>query len=627
MASTWLERVNSPEDIKRLDVESLQLLAEEIRSHIISTVEKTGGHLGANLGVVELTLALHSVLSTPKDKIIWDVGHQCYPHKLITGRKEQFHTLRQWQGISGFPSPRESEHDAFGVGHSSTSISAAAGMAIARDLKGEDYKVVAVIGDGALTGGMAFEALCHIGSLGKDIIVILNDNAMSITNNVGALSDYLGRIRSDSTLYRARADFSAFLRKVPLVGKPLAQVAHKCKVALKNMLPGQLFEDLGFAYLGPFDGHNIPRLQRAIKSGIQRGGPVLLHVYTQKGRGHRLAEENPQRYHGVGPIKVVGSERQGMSYSEVFGKTLEELAENDQRIVAITAAMADGTGLGDFAKRFPERLFDVGIAEQHALTLAGGMAKEGLRPVVAIYSTFLQRGYDQIIHDLALQELPVVIGVDRAGVVGDDGPTHHGVFDISSLRTVPNMTLLAPSSGSELAAMLDWAIKQTGPVAIRYPRGDAGTSRVELTFDPELPIPAATLKNGHDVVIFAVGPMVDIAMEAARVLEPECSCGVVNVRSLKPLDSSLWRLAQGKKAIVTLEDHVIAGGFGSSILELLRHETDLKVECIGYPDTFIPQGSISRLHEEHGLDVNHVVMTIRRLLAGRSLRAVARKDL
>ncbi|MCK9525739.1 MAG: 1-deoxy-D-xylulose-5-phosphate synthase [Limnochordia bacterium] len=628
MVDTLLDRIKSPEDIKKLDVHSLQLLAGEIRAHIISTVEETGGHLGANLGVVELTLALHSVLSTPRDKIIWDVGHQCYTHKLITGRKDRFHTLRQWQGLSGFPLPSESEHDPFGVGHSSTSISAAAGMTIARDLKGEDYRVVAVIGDGALTGGMAFEALCHIGSLGKDLVVILNDNAMSITKNVGALSDYLGRIRSDSTLYRAREDLSLFLRRVPLVGKPLAQVAHKFKVALKNMLPGQLFEDLGFAYLGPFDGHNISRLQRAITSGIDRGGPVLIHVYTQKGRGHALAEEDPQRYHGVGPLKVIGNGRkETLSYSQVFGKALEELAEKNPKVVAITAAMADGTGLGKFAKRFPDRLFDVGIAEQHALTLAAGMAKEGLRPVVAIYSTFLQRGYDQIIHDLALQKLPVVIGIDRAGVVGDDGPTHHGVFDISFLRAIPNMTLLAPSSGNELAAMLVWAFEQSGPVAIRYPRGDAGLERAELHFDPMDPVPAVTVKMGHDAVIFAIGPMVEVALEAARLLGPECSCGVVNVRSIKPLDGSLRRMAHGKKAVVTLEDHVIAGGFGSSVLELLRDEVDVKVECIGYPDSFVPQGSVDRLHEEYGLSVNHVVMTVRRLLSGRSLKIVAHKDL
>ncbi len=629
MRSTLLDSISSPADIKKLDVHSLELLAQEIRKSIISIVEDNGGHLGANLGVVELTLALHSVLSTPRDKIIWDVGHQCYTHKLITGRKDRFHTLRQWQGISGFPVPSESEHDHFGVGHSSTSISAAAGMAVARDLNGENHKIVAVIGDGALTGGMAFEALCHIGSLGKDLMVILNDNEMSITKNVGALSDYLGRIRSDSTLYRARADLSTFLRKIPLLGKPLAQVAHKCKLALKNMLPGQLFEDLGFAYLGPFDGHNIARLQRAIKSGLERSGPVLLHVYTQKGKGHALAEEDPRRYHGVSPLRVVDpSKKKVQSYSQVFGNTLTALAEENKKIVAITAAMPDGTGLSGFAKRFPDRFFDVGIAEQHALTLAGGMAKEGLRPVVAIYSTFLQRGYDQIIHDLALQKLPVVIGVDRAGIVGDDGPTHHGVFDISFLRVIPNMTILAPRTGNELSAMLAWALDQSGPVAIRYPRGGASLEQLQPVFDPKRPISAAVVKTGRDAVVFAVGPMVEIALEAAHRLEPEFSCGVVNVRSLKPLDESeLKRLAGGRKYLLTLEDHVLAGGFGSSILELFQEEPDLKIESLGYPDTFIPQGSISRLHEEYGLSVDHVEATIRKALSGRPLKAVARKDL
>lgn len=626
MHDSRLNGINLPDDIKQLDIHNLRLLAEDIRKHIISTVEKTGGHLGANLGVVELTLALHSVLATPKDKIVWDVGHQCYTHKLITGRKEQFHTLRQWGGLSGFPLPNESEYDNFGVGHSSTSISAAAGMAIARDLNGEDHCVVAVIGDGALTGGMAFEALCHIGSLGKNIIVILNDNEMSITNNVGALSDYLGRIRSDTTLYKARADLSAFLRKVPVLGKPLSTVAHKFKITLKNMLPGQLFEDLGFAYLGPFDGHNIGRLQTAIKAAIERKGPVLLHVYTQKGRGHALAEENPHRYHGVSPLLVV-PKRETVSFSQVFGESLTTLAKENPKIVAITAAMRDGTGLGSFADTFPQRFFDVGIAEQHALTLAAGMAKEGLRPVVALYSTFLQRGYDQVVHDLALQGLPVVVAVDRAGVVGDDGPTHHGVFDISFLRPIPNMTILAPRTGSELSAMLAWALAQKNPVAIRYPRGDAGADHAQEAFDPSTSIPSEIVKSGRDGVVFAIGAMVDVALEAARLLEPEFSCAVVNIRSIKPLDKgSLLALARGKKYVLTLEDHVLGGGFGSSILELLHDEMGVKVECIGYPDVFVPQGDISRLHEEYGLSVHQIAQTIRKTLSGRSLQAVARKD-
>ncbi|MDI9440333.1 MAG: 1-deoxy-D-xylulose-5-phosphate synthase [Limnochordia bacterium] len=629
MSEELLARIKSPEDIKKLDLPSLELLASEIRHRIVSTVEENGGHLGANLGVVELTLALHSVLSTPRDKIIWDVGHQCYTHKLITGRQDRFHTLRQWGGLSGFPLPAESEHDHFGVGHSSTSVSAAAGMVIARDLQGEDFNVVAVIGDGALTGGMAFEGLNHIGSLGKDIIVILNDNEMSITNNVGALSDYLGRIRSHSFLYQAREGLAAILRGIPLVGPPLAKLAHKVKITLKHMLPGQFFEELGFAYLGPFDGHNIAELQRAIRAGIQRRGPVLIHVYTQKGRGHALAEESPHRYHGVGPSRG-SAEKNGPSFSQVFGESLVKLAERNSRIVAITAAMRDGTGLGPFAKAFPERFFDVGIAEQHAVTLAAGMAKEGLRPVVAIYSTFLQRGYDQLIHDVALQGLPVVFAVDRAGVVGDDGATHQGIFDMAFLRPIPGLTILAPRDGSELAAMLAWALQQPGPVAIRYARACAGSIAPRAAFQPAQPIPPEEVKSGRDGVVFAFGPMVDVALEAARSLEPELSFSVINVRTLKPLDAaSIQGAVRGKKYVATVEDHVLAGGFGSSILEMLQEvvggEPRFKVERIGYPDCFIPHGSIARIHEEYGLTARQVAETLRKA-AGHKLQVVVSRD-
>lgn len=630
MREELLAQINSPEDLKKLDVRSLEQLAKEIRDCIVATVEKTGGHLGANLGVVELTLALHSVLSTPRDKIIWDVGHQCYAHKLITGRRDRFHTLRQWGGLSGFPVPRESEHDHFGVGHSSTSISAAAGMVIARDLKGQDFKVVAVIGDGALTGGMAFEGLNHIGSLGRDIIVVLNDNEMSITSNVGALSDYLGRIRSHSFLYQAREGLAAFLRRIPLVGQPLAKIAHRLKITLKQMLPGQFFEELGFAYLGPFDGHNIGELQRAIRAGLARRGPVLIHVYTQKGRGHALAEESPHRYHGVSPSNGAPPST-APSFSDVFGESLVRLAEDNGNIVAITAAMRDGTGLGPFAKAFPERFFDVGIAEQHALTLAAGMAKEGLRPVVAIYSTFLQRGYDQIIHDLALQKLPVVICVDRAGVVGDDGATHQGVFDISFLRAVPGLTILAPRTASELQAMLEWALQQEGPVAIRYPRGEAAALEPCPRFPTAHSIPPVEVKLGRDGVMFAVGPMVEVALAAAELLEPEISFAVVNMRALKPLDSSFVKqVVEGKKCVVTLEDHVLAGGFGSSILEVLQGMGGSAAQCrvvrLGYPDAFIPHGPIERLHEEYGLTAPQVAEVLRQGLSGHNLQVLVGRD-
>lgn len=626
MGQSLLEKINSPEDLKQLTAHELDVLAGEIRNKIIGTVERTGGHLGANLGVVELTLALHSILASPRDRIVWDVGHQCYPHKLVTGRRENFHTLRQWAGLSGFPLPLESEHDHFGVGHSSTSISAAAGMVIARDVLGDDYNVVAIMGDGALTGGMAFEALNHMGSQGRDIVVILNDNEMSITNNVGALSDYLGRIRSDTRLYRAREDLSAFLRKIPLLGNPISKAAHYFKSTLKNMLPGQLFEELGFTYFGPFDGHNIVQLQKAIKDGINRRGPVLLHVYTQKGRGHALAEENPHRYHGVGPLRVV-PKTEMVSYSEAFGRTMVRLARENPEVVAITAAMRDGTGLGDFAKEFPERFFDVGIAEQHALTLAAGMAKDGLRPVAAIYSTFLQRGYDQIVHDIALQNLPVIIAVDRAGVVGDDGPTHHGVFDISFLRPIPNLSILAPRNGVELDAMFSWALKQNGPSVIRYPRADTAPVNGKVDFDSDKPVPALEVKTGRDCVIFAVGPLVEIALEAARALEPDISCGVVNVRSLKPFDQdTLLRLARATRCVLTLEDNVLAGGFGSGVLEMLAAEKGIRVERIGYPDEFAPQGSIGQLHREFGLTAENVGYIVRKMLTGKATQLRAERD-
>lgn len=615
MLYTLLEQISSPKDLKKLSLAELDVLAEEIRRLIIATVEQTGGHLGANLGVVELTIALHYVLNSPEDKIIWDVGHQCYPHKLLTGRMRRFDTLRQWEGVSGFPRRCESEHDHFGAGHSSTSISAAAGMAIARDLQGEDYNVVAVIGDGALTGGMAFEALNHIGSLKRDIVVILNDNEMSITNNVGALSDYLSRLRLDTTLYRAREELTAFMSRIPAIGSPMTKLTMSLKEALKNMLPGQLFEELGFTYSGPFDGHNIPQLKKAISDGINRHGPVLIHVHTQKGKGFAPAEEDPSKYHGIGPVSL--GKPKSISYSEVFGKTLVQLGQKNPNVVAITAAMRDGTGLGEFAEVFPDRFFDVGIAEQHALTMAAGMAAQGLRPVVALYSTFLQRGYDQVIHDICLQGLPVVIAVDRAGVVGDDGPTHHGVFDLSFLRHIPGLTILSPSSGRELCSMLTWALKQNSPVAIRYPRGVTVPC-----FDPE-PLPAdepvrsLEVRTGRDCVILAVGNMVDAALASAELLQPEIECSVVDIRSVKPLDEELiLRLARLTRHVITIEDNVLAGGFGSSILELLSSERGIVIHRIGYPDEFIPQGPIPHLWDEYGLTPESIAQTIRQTVLG-----------
>lgn len=599
-----LENIQSPQELHELSLVELTELAEEIRQKIISTVVTTGGHLGANLGVVELTLALHSVLNSPEDKIIWDVGHQCYPHKLITGRYDDFDSLRQKHGISGFPSPTENPHDCFGVGHSSTSISAATGMAIARDLQNRNFVVAAVIGDGALTGGLAFEALNHAGQLDTDLVVVLNDNAMSIANNVGALNNYLSELRLDPKLWRARTELENFIKRIPAVGEMMSKFGLTLKDTIKSLLPGQLFEELGFSYFGPFDGHNIRQLQRAIKDGILRGGPVIIHAVTQKGKGYAPAEEEPSKYHGLRPSDKNTSKLNttvSTSFSSVFGESLVEFADQDQRIVAITAAMKDGTGLTEFANKFPERFFDVGIAEQHALTFAAGLATQGLKPVIAVYSTFLQRAYDQIIHDICLQNLPVILAIDRSGVVGDDGPTHHGIFDLSYLRHIPNLTILAPRNGDELKAMLKWALAQTGPIAIRYAKADTSIAK-ELSFAEEQQIPIEVLTYGSSCAILAVGNMVDVALEAAAILEPDIKCSVVNVRSLKPLDrSTILAAASQVDLIYTIEDNVIAGGFGSSILELFAEQSRKRIINLGYPDQFIPQARIDELHRMYDL--------------------------
>ncbi len=606
-----LKSINSPQDLHQLTVPELALLAKEIRQVIIDTVVETGGHLGANLGVVELTLALHSVLNTPDDKIIWDVGHQCYTHKLVTGRQDQFGSLRQLEGISGFPKRAESIYDAYDVGHSSTSISAACGLALARDLQQKHHAVVAVIGDGALTGGLALEALNHAGQLQTNLVVVLNDNAMSIAGNVGALSDYLNRIRLDPTLSRARGELDALIKRIPAIGSSMTRVASGVKDAVKSLLPGQLFEELGFSYFGPFDGHNIGQLQRAINDSLTRKGPVLVHVLTQKGKGYAPAERNPAKYHGVGPRSQSASldKTSELSYSKIFGNTITDLASRDSRIVAISAAMMDGTGLTGFAEKYPKRFFDVGIAEQHALTLAAGLATQGMKPVVALYSTFLQRGYDQVVHDICLQNLPVIIGIDRAGVVGDDGPTHHGVFDISFLRHIPNLTLLAPKDGTELNGMLRWAISQDSPVAIRYPRGTT-TCCNELA-DSDCLAPEV-FGDGQDCVIIAVGNMVRPARDGMALLGKELACRVINIRQIKPLDQgNLLRLIGQTKRVVTIEDHTLAGGFGSVCLECISDQRDILVLRLGYPDHFIDQGCIAELHARYFLDADGIANRIR----------------
>lgn len=608
-----LDLIKSPQQIHGLTATELANLAQEIRERIITTLEETGGHLGANLGVVELTLALHSVLDSPTDKIIWDVGHQCYTHKLITGRNDSFSTLRQLDGISGFPRKCESPHDVFDVGHSSTSISVATGMAVARDLSNKRHTIAAVIGDGALTGGMALEALNHAGQLKTDLIVILNDNAMSIAKNVGAINDYLNHLRMDPTLSKARFELENFIKRIPAIGGSMSKLTALLKDAVKSVLPGQLFEELGFSYFGPFDGHNIPQLQRAIREGIYRGGPVLIHVLTQKGKGYAPAEQNPSKYHGIGPLNGNKASPDSLTYSEIFGQTLVELAKDDPKIVAITAAMRDGTGLANFAKKFPERFFDVGIAEQHGITFTAGLANEGLKPVIALYSTFLQRGYDQVLHDVCLQELPVVIGIDRAGVVGDDGPTHHGVFDISFLRHIPNLVFLAPSNGGELQAMLKWALNHHGPVAIRYPRGETSLNnekKINLDFTK-----SEILMSGNECGILAVGNMVDKALLAAELLQDTVKCTVVDIRTIKPLDQETIRLvAERTKNILTVEENVLAGGFGSSILEMFRGQTNITIENMGYPDEFIPQGPTEHLQTLHGLSPEGIGIKVLEML-------------
>ncbi|MEW6573062.1 MAG: 1-deoxy-D-xylulose-5-phosphate synthase [Bacillota bacterium] len=625
-----LDYVKTPEDLRRLDFKQLEKLAGEIRALIVSTVAKTGGHLAPNLGVVELTIALHRVFDTPHDKIIWDVGHQCYVHKILTGRRERFGTLRQFGGLSGFPSRDESIYDVFSTGHASTSLSAALGIAKARDLNQDKYAVVAVIGDGALTGGMALEALNHAGHIKANLIVILNDNEMSIDKNVGALSGYLTRLRTDPMYYRSREEFEALIQKIPAVGMKMLRILERLKDSVKYLVvPGMFFEELGYTYLGPVNGHSIPALVNTLQKARKLKGPVLVHVVTRKGKGYPPAEKDPDLFHGVGPFdvetgKVNTSER--VSYTEVFGNTLLRLAEEDPRIIAITAAMPTGTGVKHFARRFPHRFFDVGIAEQHAVTLAAGLASAGWRPVVAIYSTFLQRAYDQIIHDVCLQRLPVVFALDRGGIVGEDGVTHQGIFDIAYLRSIPNMAVMAPMDENELRHMLKTALSYVGPCAIRYPRG-SGTGCV-MDKDPR-PIPfgqGLIMRDGQDVSIFAVGNTVSAALEAAEKLAAAgVEAAVINVRFVKPMDEALLlRFARQTKRVVTIEEGILAGGFGSAVAELLMdHGMNVELVRLGINDTFVEHGTPAMLREKYGLTAEGIVKAVGQ--SRRRLRVAPRK--
>lgn len=613
-----LDQVNEPRDIKQMTCDELATLAEEIRQFLIEKLSVTGGHLAPNLGVVELTLALHYIYDSPRDKIIFDVGHQSYVHKIITGRKDRFDTLRQYKGLCGYIKRNESEHDVWEAGHSSTSLSAAMGMAVARDLKGEDHKVVAVIGDGALTGGMALEALNHIGHEGKNLIAVLNDNEMSIAPNVGALHKYLTKIRSDKHYLKAKEEAQHLLKKIPAIGGTLAKTAEKLKDSLKYLVvSGVLFEELGFNYIGPIDGHNIPLLIDSFKQANKVKGPVLLHVITVKGKGYTPAEIDSYTWHGLGPYKVASGEvlkskSSAPSYSQVFSSALIDIARDDERIVGVTAAMPSGTTLNKFAEHYPERMIDVGIAEQHATTMCGAMADEGLKPVFAVYSTFLQRAYDQVVHDICRQNLNVVFAIDRAGLVGDDGETHQGVYDIAYLRHIPNIVLMMPKDENELRHMVKTAFAyDEGPIAFRYPRGNG----VGVAIDEEMStIPIGTwevVRQGHHVAVLAVGPMVQLAEKAAEILAMKgLHLEVINARFIKPLDKQmLLSLAQRNMRLITLEEGSVIGGFGSAVLEFFEEHYiyGLQIKRMGVPDYFVEHGSVAEQREEINLTVDALI--------------------
>ncbi|MBI5183913.1 MAG: 1-deoxy-D-xylulose-5-phosphate synthase [Nitrospinae bacterium] len=627
--STLLERINNPDDLKQIPRYDLPKLAEEIREVIINTVSKTGGHLASNLGVVELTIAIHYVFNAPVDKIIWDVGHQTYTHKLLTGRRERFHTLRQYQGISGFPKRDESIYDTFNTGHSGTSISVALALAKSRDVRCEDNSVIAVIGDGSMTAGLAFEGLNNGGALNSDMIVILNDNEMSISPNVGALSVHLNRILTGQLFNKMRSEVEMIFKAIPRIGNQMVRFAERVEEAIKGIfVPGRLFEDLGFKYVGPIDGHNIPHLLDTFNSVKKLKGPILIHVVTKKGKGYPPAEKEADSFHGTPPFDIkTGNfikKETPPSYTDIFSKTLVEIAREDERIIGITAAMADGTGLDRFATEFPHRFYDVGIAEQHAVTFAGGMALEGFKPVVAIYSTFLQRAYDQILHDVCIMNLPVTFAIDRAGLVGEDGPTHQGLFDISYLRSLPNMVVMAPKDENELRHMLRTALDYHGPAAVRYPRGSGvGVPIDKKLISIEMGI-AEVLRDGKDVVILAIGNTVYPALESAVQLELDgINATVINARFIKPLDTDLiGKLAKKIGFIVTIEENVLQGGFGSAVLEYLSESglTDVRVKRIGIPDEFVAHGSPQIIRKNYGLDEGGISRIIREVFESRPLR-------
>ena len=593
-----LEKINSPEDVKKLNIEGKKQLAQELREYILEIVSKNGGHLASNLGVIELTIALHSVFNTPKDKIVWDVGHQAYAHKIITGRREQFKTLRQLDGLAGFPKTSESEYDSFNTGHSSTSISAALGMARARDLKGEKNQVIAVIGDGALTGGMALEALNDAGFSKTHMTVILNDNEMSISKNIGGLNMFLSKLRTKKLYTKSNISGKKIISKIPIIGKPIVKIVQRVKRSIKQLIiPKMFFEDIGFTYLGPVDGHDIEQLENIMKLSKQVTGPVLIHVLTKKGKGYKIAEENPDKFHATAPFDIeTGKTKKEKKddYSKIFGEKLIELAKKDKRIVAVTASMKDGTGLTKFAKEYPSRFFDIGIAEQHALTMAAGMSIDGMIPFVPIYSSFYQRAYDQVIHDIAMQNLPVIMCVDRAGVVGADGETHQGTLDMAFFRLVPNLTIMAPKDFRELEDMMEFAVKLNKPVVIRYPRGGQDEN---IKFEKYQKIElgkAEILREGQDASIIAIGKRVADAMKMANRLKTNgIEADVINARFLKPLDEEIIKKSIEKtKNVITIEDGTKINGLGTAIEELIVENNlqDIKFEKQAWPDEFLKQG-------------------------------------
>ena len=618
-----LDRIETSHDVKKLDDEELGQLCRELREEIISTVSKTGGHLASNLGVVELTAALHFVFDFPGDKLVWDVGHQSYVHKLLTGRRGRFHTLRQYGGVSGFPKRDESPYDTFDAGHSGNSISAALGMAEARRLKGEEGKVIAVIGDGSMTAGLAFEGLNQTGHIDQDVIVILNDNEMSISPNVGALSSYLNRLMTGEFVSRFRRDMEGFLETLPRIGKSVVRFARQAEESLKGLVtPGLLFEELGLKYIGPIDGHRLDYLIETFQNIKKLGGPILVHVITKKGKGYPPAEMNPSRFHGVPPFVIEtgefrSSQKNPPTYTEVFGETLCRLAKENQRLIAITAAMQSGTGLEEFATLFPNRFYDIGIAEQHAVTFAAGLALEGMKPVVAIYSTFLQRAYDQVLQDVCLQKLPVVLALDRGGIVGEDGPTHHGVFDFSYLRHIPNLVVMVPKDENEFQHMIKTAAECPAPVAFRYPRGrGVGVGREASLRLIDIG-KGEILREGQDILIIAIGTTVYPSLRAAeRLAEAGIQAAVINSRFLKPLDAELlcdWAKKTGK--VLTVEENVLQGGFGSAVLELFQERGlfPVQVRRLGIPDTFVEHGPQALLREKYGIDENGIIKGVQEM--------------